>query len=92
MFIYQMMDFFILENRKENIQGTNPIGDFEYSTGWINSLQKINFNGTEKGIYIEIKAKFPKGNKVWPAIWLIDDSENRVGPRNRYLGIFWSFF
>lgn len=69
-----------LENRKENIQGTNPIGDFEYSTGWINSLQKINFNGTEKGIYIEIKAKFPKGNKVWPAIWLIDDSENRGWP------------
>ena len=69
-----------LENRKENVQGTNPVGDFEYSTGWINSLQKINFNGTEKGIYIEIKAKFPKGNKVWPAIWLIDDSENRGWP------------
>ena len=42
--------------------------------------KKINFNGTENGIYIELKVKFPKGDKVWPAIWLIDDSENRVWP------------
>ena len=69
-----------LDNRKETIQGTNPVGTFEYSTGWINSLQKINFNGTEKGVYIELKAKFPKGDKVWPAIWLVDDSENRSWP------------
>jgi len=69
-----------LDNRKETIQGTNPVGTFEYSTGWINSLHKINFNGTENGVYVEIKAKFPKGNKVWPAIWLVDDSENRLWP------------
>ena len=34
-----------LENRKEKIQGTDPVGQFDYTTGWINSLQKINFNG-----------------------------------------------
>jgi len=69
-----------LENRKETIQGTDPLGQFDYTTGWINSLQKINFNGTEKGVYIEIRAQFPKGDKVWPAIWLIDDSPNRSWP------------
>lgn len=69
-----------LENRKESIEGTNPVGKFEYSTGWMNSLQKINFNGSEKSVYIEIKAKFPIGDKVWPAIWLVDDSKNRGWP------------
>ena len=69
-----------LDNRKQQIQGTDPVGTFDYTTGWINSLQKINFNGTQKSTYIQIKAKFPKGDKVWPAIWLIDDSEERSWP------------
>ena len=72
--------YLFLQNRKETVQGTDPVGTFEYTTGWINSLQKINFNGTQKGIYLEVKAKFPIGDKVWPAIWLIDDSENRTWP------------
>ena len=72
--------FLHLENRKQTISGTDPVGQFNYLTGWINSLQKINFNGTSKNIYLEIRAKFPKGDKVWPAIWLIDDSENRKWP------------
>ena len=72
--------YLFLQNRKETVQGTDPIGTFEYTTGWINSLHKINFNGTQKGIYLEVKAKFPTGDKVWPAIWLIDDSENRSWP------------
>ena len=70
----------ILQNKKETIQGVDPVGTFEYTTGWINSLQKINFNGTQKGIYIDIRCKFPIGDKVWPAIWLIDDSPNRTWP------------
>ncbi len=72
--------YLFLQNRKETVQGTDPVGTFEYTTGWINSLHKINFNGTQKSIYIEVKAKFPTGDKVWPAIWLIDDSENRTWP------------
>ena len=78
--VYVKNGMLYLENKKESISGTDPVGEFNYSTGWINSLQKINFNGTENGIYIELKVKFPKGDKVWPAIWLIDDSENRVWP------------
>ena len=72
--------YLFLQNRKETIQGIDPVGTFDYTTGWINSLHKINFNGTQKGIYLEVKAKFPVGDKVWPAIWLIDDSENRTWP------------
>ena len=59
------MDILFLQNRKETVQGTDPIGTFEYTTGWINSLHKINFNGTQKGIYLEVKAKFPTGDKVY---------------------------
>ena len=72
--------YLFLQNRKETVQGIDPVGTFDYTTGWINSLHKINFNGTQKGIYLEVKAKFPIGDKVWPAIWLIDDSENRTWP------------
>ena len=78
--VYVNNGLLYLENRKQSITGTDPVGQFNYSTGWVNSLQKINFNGTIKNIYLEIKAKFPKGDKVWPAIWLIDDSENRKWP------------
>jgi len=78
--VYVNNGLLFLENKKETIQGTDPVGQFDYTTGWINSLQKINFNGTQKGVYIEIRAQFPKGDKVWPAIWLIDDSTNRGWP------------
>lgn len=78
--VYTDNGYLYLDNRKETIQGTDPVGSFEYSTGWINSLQKINFNGSKKGVYIELKAKFPKGDKVWPAIWLVDDSIDRSWP------------
>jgi len=78
--VYIKNGFLYLDNRKQTIQGTAPLRTFDYSTGWINSLQKINFNGTQGSIYIELKATFPKGDKVWPAIWLIDDSTQRSWP------------
>jgi beta-glucanase (GH16 family) len=92
--IYVENGSLILENRKETIEGTDPTGTFGYTTGWMNSLQKINFNGTEKSIYLEIKAKFPQGSKVWPAIWLIDDSPDRGWPPEidiwEYFGVFFN--
>jgi beta-glucanase (GH16 family) len=78
--VYVNNGLLYLDNRKQSTTGTDPVGQFNYSTGWINSLQKINFNGSTKNVYMEIKAKFPKGDKVWPAVWLIDDSENRKWP------------
>jgi beta-glucanase (GH16 family) len=92
--VYTKKGHLFLDNKKQVIQGINPFGTFNYSTGWINSLQKINFNGTQKHTYIQLKAKFPRGDKVWPAIWLIDDSENRGWPPEidiwEYFGIFFN--
>lgn len=78
--VYTKNGALYLDNEKEQIQGVDPARTFDYSTGWINSLQKMNFNRSERGVYLEVKAKFPKGPKVWPAIWLVDDSENRGWP------------
>ncbi|MCH2083098.1 MAG: glycoside hydrolase family 16 protein [Saprospiraceae bacterium] len=83
-----------LVNKEETIEGIDPLGEFAYTTGWIQSLQKVNFNGTQRPIYLEIKAKFPRGEKVWPAIWLIDDSPNRMWPPEidiwEYFGVFFN--
>lgn len=57
----------VLRNQKRNYTGTNPTGEFSYTSGWAMSMHKVYFN---KG-YIEIRAQFPSGDKVWPALWLI---------------------
>ena len=57
----------ILRNQKRSYSGLSPSRDFDYTSGWVTSMQKVFFN---KG-YIEVRAKFPKGSKVWPAIWLV---------------------
>lgn len=62
-----------LANQKRPYTGTDPVGDFEYTSGWVNTLGKRTIKGTENGVYIEIKAQFPSGYKVWPAIWLVTD-------------------
>lgn len=56
----------ILRNQKRIYQGTSPAGTFNYTSGWVMSMHKVYLN---KG-YIEVRAKFPSGDKVWPAIWL----------------------
>ena len=57
----------ILQNQKRNYVGTDPVGAFGYTTGWIMTMHKVHFN---KG-YVEMRAKYPSGDKVWPALWLI---------------------
>ncbi len=57
----------VLRNQKRKFEGSNPEGTYNYTSGWVMSMHKIHFN---KG-YIEIRAKFPSGDKVWPAWWLI---------------------
>jgi len=59
----------VLRNQKRNYTGTSPAGSFNYTTGWVMSMHKVYFN---KG-YIEFRAQFPKGDKVWPALWLIPE-------------------
>jgi len=63
-----------LSNQKRSYTGTNPAGNYDYTSGWVMSMHKLVFNGTDKGIYLEVRAKFPTGDKVWPAIWLIPES------------------
>lgn len=59
----------VLRNQKRTINGTSPKGKFPYSSGWVMSMHKVFY--TEG--YLEIRAQFPKGDKVWPAIWLIPE-------------------
>ena len=57
----------VLRNQKRSYKGTSPAGDYEYTSGWVMSMHKVHFN---KG-YVEMRAQFPTGDKVWPALWLI---------------------
>ena len=57
----------ILRNQKRSYAGDSPVGAFEYTSGWVMSMHRVHFN---KG-YMEVRAKFPTGDKVWPAIWLV---------------------
>lgn len=54
-----------LRNQKRTYIGTNPPGTYAYTSSSIMSMHKVYMN---KG-YIECRAKFPIGDKVWPAIW-----------------------
>jgi beta-glucanase (GH16 family) len=56
-----------LQNQKRSYTGTDPAGNYDYTSGWIMSMHKVFFN---KG-YLEMRAKYPSGDKVWPAFWLI---------------------
>uniref|UniRef100_A0A7S1Y465 GH16 domain-containing protein n=1 Tax=Grammatophora oceanica TaxID=210454 RepID=A0A7S1Y465_9STRA len=60
------------------IKGTGPKGTFRFTSGWINSLHKRYFNGSSKSVYLEVRANFPSGPKVWPAIWTV--AEEHVWP------------
>jgi len=60
----------VLRNQKRTVQGTDPVGTFNYTSGWVMSMHKVKFN---KG-YVEMRVKFPKGEKVWPALWLIPEN------------------
>ncbi len=59
-----------LTNQKRTYQGTDPVGTFQYTSGWIMSMHKVHFNGGTTAKYVEFRAKFPSGPKVWPALWM----------------------
>lgn len=56
----------VLRNQKRSFKGSNPAGNYQYTSGWIMSMHRVFFN---KG-FVQIRAQFPSGDKVWPAIWL----------------------
>jgi beta-glucanase (GH16 family) len=51
----------------EPVTGTDPVGEFEYSEGFISSHDKF----FQRYGYWEICAKFPAGKGLWPAFWLV---------------------
>lgn len=59
-----------LLNQKRAFKGTDPAGKYAFTSGWVMSMHKVHFN---KG-YLEWRAKFPSGDKVWPALWLISEN------------------
>lgn len=59
----------ILRNQRRPFRGISPEGDFAYTSGWVMSMHKVFF----KEGYLETRAQFPRGDKVWPAIWLIPE-------------------
>jgi beta-glucanase (GH16 family) len=59
----------VLRNQKRTYEGQSPAGTYSYTSGWAMSMHRVHFN---KG-YVEIRAKFPSGDKVWPAMWLISE-------------------
>ena len=61
-----------LRSQRRTVQGTDPVGQFNYTSGWVHSMHKVTF---EYG-YVEARIRFPLGAKVHPAFWAIE--EDRV--------------
>ena len=59
-----------LLNQKRKYEGDSPPGTYWYTSGWIQSMNKVQYMYG----YLEIRAKYPAGNKVWPAFWTIASS------------------
>jgi hypothetical protein len=66
-----------LHNIKENHSGGDPEGLFNFTNGWIQSLGKVIFNGSDKSIIIRMRMKLPTPaqDDVWPAVWLVEQDQ-----------------
>ena len=51
----------VLRNQKRPYEGVSPEGHFDYTSSWVMSMHRVHFN---KG-FVQIKAQFPTGDKVW---------------------------
>jgi beta-glucanase (GH16 family) len=82
-----------LRTEQRIVEGDNPPGAYDYSSGMVSSHDKFSFLYG----YIEIRAKFPGGPGVWPAFWLMpqshqwppefDVAEYYAGRRMMHLGL-----
>ena len=59
-----------LRSEQRSVEGDNPPGAYDYSSGMVSSHDKFSFLYG----YIEIRARFPGGPGVWPAFWLMPQS------------------
>lgn len=60
-----------LRNRKLDhiLNGTDPVGNFSYTSGWIQSMHKVYYTYG----YLEARLRYPLGRKVYPAFWTIEE-------------------
>lgn len=82
-----------LRSDLRSVEGDNPPGVYEYSSGMVSSHDKFAFRYG----YIEIRARFPGGPGVWPCFWLMpqnhqwppefDIAEYYAGRRLMHLGL-----
>lgn len=63
-----------LRANKETVVGTDPVGTWEYSQGFIASHDKFY----QRQGYWEVCAKYPAGKGLWPAFWTAP--QNRTWP------------
>lgn len=63
-----------LRAQKETVQGTDPVGTFDYSEGFVASHDTFY----QRQGYWEICAKYPAGKGMWPAFWTAP--QNRTWP------------
>jgi len=82
----------VLRNQRRAFVGQDPPGEYAYTSGWVNSLNKRMYNGTQRGVYIEIRARFPSGLKVWPAIWMVTEEPHWPPEIDiwEYFGHYWN--
>ncbi len=58
-----------LRSDYRSVEGDNPPGVYDYSSGMVSSKGHYTFTYG----YIEIRARFPGGKGVWPAFWLMPE-------------------
>lgn len=58
-----------LRNQQRKINGTDPKGNFNFTSGWIQSMHKVFYTYG----YAEARIRYPLGTKVWPAFWTIEE-------------------
>ena len=87
-----------LRSEQRSVEGDNPPGAYDYSSGMVSSHGKFSFLYG----YVEIRARFPGGPGVWPAFWLMpenhqwppefDVAEYYAGRRLMHLGLCYGNF
>jgi beta-glucanase (GH16 family) len=60
----------VIESKKENFQGA------AYTSASLNTLGKVSFPVNSR---IEVRAKIPQGQGIWPAIWMMGTDIDKVG-------------
>ncbi|MEO7317863.1 MAG: glycoside hydrolase family 16 protein [Chthoniobacteraceae bacterium] len=82
-----------LQTQRRTVKGEEKPGTFHYTQGLVTSHDKFDFTHG----YVEIRARFPGGNGLWPCLWLMprtqgwppefDIAEYYAGKRTMHHGL-----